>query len=212
MKELSLLIALSAIMFPRIENEYLMITDRQTPCPNGYEEQISSELEPIIHTRADGRPTQYMIKEAALALDALLYAADDAGFDITVTSAYRSYEYQKTIYELRLSTLIASGLTLDEAIIKTQETVDPPGYSEHQTGLAVDMYSEKYALMSFQYSDEFKWLCENAPRYGFILRYPKGKESVTGHAFEPWHFRFVGKCAEEMTKKELILEEYVENK
>lgn len=212
MKALSLLIILSELLFQNIEKDYLIIVNAQNPMPNGYEETIKAELEPIIHTQNDSRETQYMIKEAAFAFDSMLYAAKDAGYDLYATSAYRSYKYQQKIYDLRLNQCISFGMDLDEAIKETEKRISRPGYSEHHTGLAVDIYNEKSGKAVSYESDEFKWLYENAPRYGFVLRYPKGKESITGHRFDPCHFRFVGKCAKEMAEKCLVIEEYVEIK
>ena len=93
----------------------------------------------------------------------------------------------------------------------TQETM-PPGYSEHETGLAVDIVSFGYQVLDGKQenTNENKWLRENCSKYGFILRYPKEKEEITGISYEPWHFRFVGKeAAEEITRQGITLEEYL---
>ena len=208
MKTLCLMLILLSVAAPK-ENKYLVLVNKDNPFPIEEEMKIEKELEPVLHTRKDGRPTQYMQREAALALDALLYAADDAGFNITVTSAYRSREYQQKIYDLRLDGYISAGADSEKAQRLTERYVAPPGHSEHHTGLAVDMHSIHSAETSFADTPEFAWLCENAPKYGFILRYPKGKEEITGYAFEPWHFRYVGACAAEITRCGLTLEEFL---
>lgn len=128
--------------------------------------------------------------------------ASKNGLVISCRSRYRDYYSQKYIYEKNKK--------------KSQSTADTfsakPGYSEHQTGLAFDVInsdSTKSLKTSFQYTKEYKWLKDNAYKYGFILRYPKGKTDITGYIFEPWHYRYVG---EELSKKiyesGLTLEEY----
>ena len=87
-----------------------------------------------------------------------------------------------------------------------------PGSSEHQTGLAFDVAfirNNEYSLIALETDPEIKWLLKNAYKYGFILRYPKDKENITGYSYEPWHYRFVGiKLAKMLYKNNLTLEEY----
>ncbi len=97
------------------------------------------------------------------------------------------------------------------------KTVAYPGQSEHQTGLAMDVSSHKMGFklhQSFGETIEGIWLANNAPKFGFIIRYPKGKEHITGYKYEPWHLRYVGvQVAEEIAQKGITLEEYLsENK
>ena len=113
-------------------------------------------------------------------------------------SAYRSYEYQEKLYETYKENNLEN---LDMSSAKA-------GYSEHQTGLALDINMDN---INFLDTDEYKWLVNNAYKYGFILRYPKGKESITGYKFEPWHYRYVGKKhAKIIHNNDLTLEEYLE--
>ena len=98
-------------------------------------------------------------------------------------SAYRSYEYQVNLYD---SYVKRDGK--DKADIYSAR----PGYSEHQTGLVVDIDNGKIDYNNFESTEEFKWMEENAHIYGFILRYPYGKTNETGYMYEPWHFRYVG--------------------
>ena len=87
-----------------------------------------------------------------------------------------------------------------------------PGESEHQSGLCVDMHDRATATTDFENSPYYVWLCENAQHFGYILRYPKGKEDITKIAFEPWHWRYVGKeNAEKIKQSGLCLEEYLKN-
>lgn len=111
-------------------------------------------------------------------------------------SAYRSYEYQKKLYEGYKKKNLPN---LDMSSAKA-------GYSEHQTGLALDINMDN---INFYNTKEYNWLLNNSYKYGFILRYPKGKEEITGYKFEPWHYRYVGKKhALFITKNNLTLEEY----
>lgn len=135
-------------------------------------------------------------------VDKLINDAQGLGLPIIVDSGYRSYNYQQVVLDALIK---EKG---DEAF----KLVALPGASEHQTGLAIDFAYYENGI----YNDDVKendkeaiWLKNNAWKYGFILRYPKGKENVTGYNFEPWHFRFVGlKLAKYLFKNDLTLEEY----
>ena len=123
-----------------------------------------------------------MEEEALAALTEMLNAASDAGYTIYALSGYRSYELQTYLYER------AGG--------DAQNTTAPPGGSEHQRGLAMDMtWGESYYSLSEEQENtsEFDWLTANCANYGFILRYTKGYEDITGYIYEPWHFRYLGK-------------------
>ncbi|WP_170143634.1 M15 family metallopeptidase [Brockia lithotrophica] len=136
--------------------------------------------------------------EAARALEALFRDAQAAGFRPILVSGFRSYELQATLY----------GNRTDEPHIYS---VAPPGASEHQTGLAADILEEGRGMdATFADTPFGKWLAAHAPEYGFVLRYPRGKESVTRVVFEPWHFRYVGReAALEMARTGEVLEEYL---
>ena len=126
-----------------------------------------------------------------------------AGLDIWVASAYRSYERQKEIFDHNVEQV-----GYDETI----KVVALPGTSEHQTGLCIDFTTESVGFTleeNFEETAEGKWLKDNAHRYGFIMRYPKGKEEITGYSYEPWHFRYVGAdIATEIYNQDSTLEEY----
>lgn len=120
--------------------------------------------------------------------------------NIRAISGYRSYDYQNNLYNNYVST-------------DTQEKADTysarAGYSEHQTGLAVDISNEKKPYTEFENTDEFDWLQQNAYKYGFILRYPKGKEYITGYMYEAWHYRYVGlEIALYIKKHNITFDEY----
>ncbi len=137
-------------------------------------------------------------KTASNALSLLQKAANKDGFSLTLVSGYRSYSTQNTIYNNYIKRW-------------GQEYTDTvsarPGHSEHQTGLAFDVGE---LSKSYGETKEGIWLKENCYKYGFILRYLKGKENITGYAYEPWHIRYVGvDVATEIMQKNLTLEEYL---
>ena len=138
-------------------------------------------------------------------------AAGD-GIDFTLVDAYRSYKTQEEYYEAKVKTYIDKGYSRADAEAKAATITARPNTSEHQTGLALDIVTPSYTKRNSGYADTqaFKWLYANAYKYGFIMRYPKGKEDITKVIFEPWHWRFVGvKAAEEIKKSGQCYEEYL---
>ena len=136
-------------------------------------------------------------KEAAYAFMQMSDAATLDNIIIKNASAYRSYKYQVNLYD---NYVARDG----------KEAADTysarAGFSEHQTGLALDINEIDN---NFENTDAFRWLQKNAYKYGFILRFPKDKEDITGYQYEPWHYRYVGeKIAKQMTDEKLTLEEY----
>lgn len=119
-------------------------------------------------------------KEAYESYKQMKADATSLGLNIWIQSGYRSYDLQKSLYEKYVN---RDGKTAADTYSAR------PGHSEHQTGLAFDLNTITDA---FQYTDEGKWVNDNAYRYGFILRYPKGKEHITGYKYESWHLRYVG--------------------
>lgn len=117
----------------------------------------------------------------------MMQAANDAGISLYVVTGYRSYEDQQKYYTSRMELLNNS----EDA----KKQVQAAGCSEHQTGLAIDFTddpSNAQPTTEFGKTDAGKWLYEHAHEYGFILRYPEGKEDITGYTYEPWHYRYVG--------------------
>lgn len=146
---------------------------------------------------------KYLVKEARDQFEKLSKDAHLLGYRIIAVSAYRTYDYQETLYQDYLKT-------------KGQDYADQcsakPGHSEHQTGLAIDVMGSNEDYDEFALAVEFPWLRDHAHRYGFIMRYPKGKETITGFKYEPWHYRYVGKeVAKIIYDKNWTLEEYWEN-
>ncbi len=148
-------------------------------------------------------------QEAGINLAKMLKAAASDGIDrYVITSAYRSVEYQRTLWENRLKTDPDYGKNPYESPVK----VMPGNMSEHATGLAVDILNTAHTSANDAYgeSESGKWLAQNAHKYGFIIRYPKDKEHITGVIYEPWHVRYVGKeAAEEIYNMGVCLEEYL---
>lgn len=143
-------------------------------------------------------------KEAVLAFEKLSNDALKEDYRIVAVSAFRDYDYQKDLFNHYVDTK-----GLDYAL----DCSARPGFSEHQTGLAVDVEGSNRDYDHFDESKEFVWMKDNAHKYGFILRYPKGKEKVTGFKYEPWHYRYVGvKTATYIYENNLTLEEYLEKK
>lgn len=193
------------------KNEYLILINSENPLPEDYALVFKDDFVDVKSTRDDGRPPQKLRKAAAEALEELSAAAAEAGFsNISVTSAYRSREYQKQLFDGAVERYLARGMTKKEALHLTKRYFAEPGKSEHESGLAVDMHHLSCASLAFAETAEYRWLSEHAHLYGFILRYPEGKEKITGIAFEPWHFRYVGKeAAAEIYASGLCLEEYL---
>ncbi|MBW7474682.1 M15 family metallopeptidase [Paenibacillus oenotherae] len=141
---------------------------------------------------------------AAAALEKLFAGAKADGISIKAVSGFRSYKTQEAIFNRNAKIKGAA---------VANKTSARPGQSEHQTGLAMDVSSAsvKYGLeQSFGSTKEGKWLKAHAAEYGFIIRYPQGKEKITGYSYEPWHIRYVGVyIAGQITKQQLTLEEYM---
>lgn len=136
------------------------------------------------------------------------------GYDLAAVSGYRSIDYQTGLFNTSVAGYLSQGYSQEEAEKKTQQYVQIPGSSEHQTGLAIDIASEAFKQSGQDLTDdleetpEYQWLLKHAADYGFILRYPKGKEKITKIGYEPWHFRYVGKKeAKFMEENDLTLEE-----
>lgn len=132
--------------------------------------------------------------EAAEAFLSMQAAAAKDGVDVRMQSGYRSVSYQKKLYDNKTQYYRDKGLSEAAAREKAAAIVNPPGCSEHNCGLAADLNSPEHTTLDTGFADTaaFRWLCENAEQYGFILRYPKEAESVTGITYEPWHWRYVG--------------------
>lgn len=176
-------------------NWYVVIVDKNRQIPEGY----APETEYIADSDCslDARIAKYY--------DLMYNDALKAGVELTPYSGFRSYETQEYNYYNLVDVYLEQGYTQEEAEAEAATEILPPGCSEHNLGLAIDIVSTDY---DFIYSDEYEWLSENAHKYGFIERYTEEKQEITGIIPEPWHWRFVGKHAEAIRNSGLCLEEY----
>lgn len=177
-----------------------VIINKKHPLPDDF--VPDNLVKPDVKCLKDGILLQ---EEAANAMEEMFAAAKDAGYTLAIGSAYRSYNYQKTLYD---------NYAKRDGEAAANRYSAKPGQSEHQTGLAADLATssqECYLKGCFEDMAEGKWLKDNSYLYGYILRYTQEKEEITGYIFEPWHFRYIGK--EEALKvynSGLTLEEYYE--
>ena len=126
--------------------------------------------------------------------------AKKEGLTLIINSSYRSYKEQDQVYDEYKSQRGVEG---------ADKIAARPGFSEHQTGMAIDIQTYGSRAKTFENFDEFKWLIDNAHKYGFILRYPKGKEYLTGYEYESWHFRYVGvEAATYIHENNITFDEY----
>lgn len=185
------------------ESEKLILVNKDNP--------LNEDYVPNLVSTKSGK-----IEMEAKTYDALvdmLDAGDAAGHVYLITSGYRDRNKQQWLVNVDVENYMAAGMSHDKALEKTYRQTMPPGYSEHQTGMALDILdSENLNLDDTQAKGKANiWLRENCYKYGFILRYPKDKEAITMIDFEPWHFRYVGKkAALIMYRNNLSLEEFIQ--
>ena len=147
-------------------------------------------------------------------LRAMLEAAKEDGINLLICSAYRSVDKQTQLFERKVGQYQNAGYSYEDAYNIAKTIVAVPGTSEHHTGLAADIITVDYQVLDegFANTQAYKWLKENCTKYGFILRYPKEKQDITGIIYEPWHYRYVGKnVAEKIDANGWCLEEYIEH-
>lgn len=166
--------------------------------------KLSKDYEPSDLTQINSKfasgSNQRLRKEAATKFEEMATDALDNGFKIYAGSTYRSYDYQLGLYNRYVA---KDGF--DEAETYSARA----GYSEHQLGLAVDIINGNWQYLS-ENDKEYTWLIENSYKYGFILRYPRGKEYITGYVFEDWHFRYLGiDLATKVYNSGLTYDEYI---
>ena len=176
----------------------LAIINTKYPLPDSYAPTLSNAINGS-NIQLDSRVSERYAEMYA--------AAKLSGCVLTPYSGYHSYALQETNYNRKVNFYVNQGISAEEASQKASAQVLPAGCSEHNAGLAMDIVS---ASSDFINTKEYKWLCENAYNYGFILRYPEDKTAITGMNFEPWHWRYVGtQAAKEMKEKNQCLEEYL---
>ncbi|GGA84895.1 D-alanyl-D-alanine carboxypeptidase family protein [Ornithinibacillus halotolerans] len=191
-----------------ISNPYdvLALINKQHALPADYE-PIDLVVPDVRFPFVEDLPKKQMRKVAADALEKMFGDADLESLDLFAQSGFRSYERQDVLFAAYVS---------NHGEEQANTFSAKPGESEHQSGLTMDVTSPQvnYALVTeFGETEEGIWLQENAHKYGFIIRYPEGKEDITGYQYEPWHLRYVGiKAATEIMERGITLEEYLEEK
>lgn len=142
----------------------------------------------------------YLVEEARDNFYKLVDKAKEEGLTIRAISAYRGYTYQKRLYDKYVEA---------DGVNKADTYSARPGFSDHQTGLAIDVDNTTSSFENFTNTKEYQWMLDNSYKYGFILRYPSGKESITTYQFESWHYRYVGlKLAKKIRASNLTFDEY----
>lgn len=191
----------------------LMLVNKSHPLPADYVPDFATvDIAYYYSAQKDNR----FDARAARYLDSMVADSRKEGANLVIVSGYRSPAYQQQNFRDDVNSLIKQGYTSSQAESITATTVAPPGTSEHETGLAVDVVTYGWFVKNtdlnetFDQTPAFRWLSDHAADYGFILRYPKGKESITGYSYEPWHYRFVGlDKAKTIRDSGLCLEEYL---
>ncbi|MBB2482453.1 M15 family metallopeptidase [Bacillus sp. APMAM] len=179
-----------------------VLVDKKYAFPQGYEPKdlVYPNVPFIFNEKIEKR---MMRAEAAKYLEKMFHAANEQNIPLAGVSAYRSYQAQTTLF---------NNYVKKDGIEKAKTYSAVPGTSEHQSGLTIDVSGLDGSCAAedcFANTKEATWLKNNAHNYGFIIRYPKNKEKITGYQYEPWHIRYVGvNLATELFKQDLTLEEY----
>lgn len=184
------------------EKGLLILANKQHALDKNYRPEDLKEIHYFAPDR--DRASRYMCEEAADAFHELVESAELEEIELVMTTAYRGYDFQKTLFD---------NYVAREGLEAANRYSAKPGESEHQTGLAVDVSS---GSVRYQLTEEFGktkegiWLAKNAHLFGFIIRYPQGQEKITGYLYEPWHLRYVGQpAATEIYEQGLTLEEFL---
>ena len=162
---------------------------------------VTSEFVPdnLVLVEEYAKNEMYLNKECHDAFINMASHASEEGYNIRAISTYRTIEYQENLY---------NNYVKSDGVIKADTYSARPGYSEHHTGLAIDVDNKVTSYNDFESTKEFTWMMENAYKYGFILRYPKDS-TITGYIYEPWHFRYVGgDVANYIHEHNITFEEY----
>ncbi len=186
----------------------LILVNKQHSIPEDYQVSLA-----VIGSNTDRRNMQCDERIIDDLLD-MLQAAQDDGITLSICSSYRDKAYQEFLFDRHMKDYMGRGMSYMEAFKLSSQAVNVPEFSEHQIGLALDIVCDTYTELNEGYADTDagKWLAENCYNYGFILRYPKGKEHITCIQYEPWHFRYVGvEAATKITKEGITLEEFWED-
>lgn len=187
----------------------LLLVNDWNPMQEGYDEAVTMKKLETKYAQVNGNQRV----DARMYDDLIAMLTAGKAYNIGVQSSYRPYAKQKELYWRQVDKWKSKYSDPVELQTKAGEVVKRPGYSEHNTGLAVDLYGSGDTSLSpsFANTAAYKWLMEHCADYGFILRFPKGKEAITGVIYEAWHFRYVGDpdVAHRIMDAGLCLEEYL---
>ena len=174
--------------------------NRVRKLPRSFEPKLS-EIPIEYNVSNDSTPFRLQPEAKTAFIDMTNRLKEEKGLDILITSAYRSYEYQEMLF---------NNYVARDGVEKAETYSAKPGHSEHQTGLTVDIRTPQFDIKDFEGTPESNWVNDNAYKFGFIVRYPKDKEYITGYQYEPWHLRYVGKdLAKYLYDNELTFDEYI---
>ena len=185
------------------ETDLLILVNKKHKLPDDYKVELKTMYDKV--NRA--------AKEAYGPLNDMLAAGRAEGLVFEICSSYRDVKVQERLFQEDVDVLMYRGYTYEEAYAEVAKETMPPGHSEHSTGLAFDIVSMGYQMLNEKqhYTAETQWLHEHCAEYGFILRYPKGKEEITEINYESWHYRYVGvEAATYIMEQGITLEEYLE--
>lgn len=186
----------NAIRLVTDTDHLLVLCNKFFKLPSDYTPMDLEDI-PKAFRRDDGRPYR-LRSQANQAFINMAESAKESGVQLVAISAYRSYDHQQGLYNRYVE---------QHGKERADRFSARPGHSEHQTGLAVDL---NWISEDFENTDAFRWLQKHAHEYGFILRYPKGQEHITGYMYEPWHYRYVGvETASYIKENNLLLEDYI---
>ena len=219
------IVAFAACTEEENDDKYLVLVNKENAVNATYVPDELVDIDPEYTTGGKS------IQLERTALDALIKMLEDMKKDgitnVTVTSAYRTYEYQKKLFDGYIANESKVHPTWSEDRVREEVLTysAAPGTSEHQTGLCVDLFTDEMEGLynsgeetpnnpwdkGFAETKAYEWLCKHAHEYGFILRFPENKTGVTGYSYESWHYRYVGvEHATEIYKQGITLEEYLE--
>ena len=219
-----MLSAFSLVSCNESESMYLILVNKKNTVDKSY---VPEDLVVVDKSYTTGGKNIELNKTTAEAAIDMLDAMAESGITgVTITSGYRTYDYQKTLFDRYCSAESAAHPAWSDAEVKEYVLTYSayPGTSEHQTGLCLDLITTEMEGLwnygsetpsnpydkGFAETKAYTWLCQNAHKYGFILRFPEDKTDVTGYSYESWHYRYVGiAAAAEMHEKGITLEEYL---
>lgn len=206
------------------DSMHLLLVNKSNPVGNDY---VPANLVAIDSSYTNGGKRVELEKKTAEAAISMLDAMKDEGINnVSITSGYRTYDYQKSLFDRYFSEEQAAHPTWSDAQVKEYVLTYSayPGTSEHQTGLCMDLITTEMVGLwnygsetpnnpydkGFAETDAFVWLQNNAHKYGFILRFPEDKTDITGYSYESWHYRYVGvDHATKIHEEGISLEEYL---